>query len=168
MAERLRDTMTGAHTLSPAGSRYRGEDRRTTHPLLVDWKYAIKGRRHTVRRDEDQGFVQKDHTKPEVLLLIVAVMFLSTLDAIFTLWLIDAGVVIEANPIMRYFLEQDVQLFANMKTVFTGSALIILAACADLEVFGKFRVESVLYLVLGIYGLLMSYHAALLVSAGLV
>ncbi len=150
-----------------AGRRH-DDERRITHPLLVDWKWAFRGRRTGIRRDRDLGTIQTDNIRPETLLLIVAIMILSTFDAIFTLWLLEAGMVTEANPVMRYFLEVDVQLFANFKTVLTGGALIFLAACADLRVFGRHRVESVLYLVLGLYGILMSYHAALLVSSGLI
>ena len=160
--------MAGFEPTAPSAQRRHTEDRRTTHPLFVDWKYAFRGRRHSIRREGDEGVIQTDHTRPEVLLLIVAIMFLSALDAVFTLWLIEAGTVVEANPIMRYFLDVDVQLFANLKIVLTGSALVLLAACADLEVFGRYRVESLLWVVLGTYGLLMSYHVSLLVKSGLI
>ena len=73
-------------------------DRRTRHPLLADWRYAFNGRRRQVRRDSDSGYVQVDHVKPELVLVVIVILFLSALDAYFTLRLIEAGIVTEANP----------------------------------------------------------------------
>ena len=142
-------------------------DRRKRHPLLADWRWAFRGRRREIRRDSDDGLVQPDHIPPMVVAAVVTVVILSALDAYFTLHLIRAGVVTEANPVMRYFIDTDTQMFINVKTAFTGGALLILVACSNLRVFSRVKVSTILYGVVGLYVALIGYHLSLLNAANL-
>ncbi|MDH3225404.1 MAG: DUF5658 family protein, partial [Gemmatimonadota bacterium] len=136
-------------------------------PLMADWRWAHQGRRRTVRRDSDDGFVQPDHIHPRIAAAVIAVVVLSAMDAYFTLHLIRAGVVSEANPIMRFFIDTDPQMFINVKTAFTAGALMFLAVCSSLRVFSRLKVESILYGVLGLYVALIGYHLTLLARTNL-
>lgn len=142
-------------------------DRRKRHPLLTDWRWAFQGRRREIRRDSDDGYVQPDHIQPRIVAAVVLVVILSALDAYFTLHLIRAGVVTEANPVMRFFMEADTQMFINVKTVFTAGALLFLVACSGLRVFSRLKVETILYGVVGLYVALIGYHLTLLAVADL-
>lgn len=152
---------------TPATTDSRREDRRLRHPLLADWRWAIHGRRRHVRREGDCGLVQVDHIHPRIVVAVVAVLLLSALDAYFTLFLIRAGAVTEANPVMRFFMDGDSQTFINIKTVFTAGALLFLTVCSGLRVFTRVRVEQILYGVVGLYAALITYHLTLLVRTDL-
>ena len=156
------DTMT-----TPSTSDFRMEDRRVRHPLLADWRWAIHGRRRRIRREADDGYVQVDHIPPRIVAAVVVVLLLSALDAYFTLFLIRAGVVTEANPVMRYFMDGDIQTFINIKTAFTAGALLFLTVCSGLRVFTRLRVERILYGVVGLYVALIAYHLTLLARSDL-
>ena len=120
-----------------------------------------------MRRDTDDGYVQVDHIHPRITATVVAVMILSALDAYFTLFLIRAGMVSEANPVMRYFIDADIQTFINIKMAFTAGALLFLTVCSGLKVFTRIKVERILYGVLGIYVALIVYHLTLLARSDL-
>jgi len=152
---------------TPATSDSRREDRRVRHPLLADWRWAIHGRRRHVRREGDRGLVQIDYIHPRIVAAVVVVLLLSALDAYFTLFLIRAGVVTEANPVMRFFMDGDNQVFINIKTVFTAGALLFLTVCSGLRVFTRIRVEGILYGVMALYAALISYHLTLLARTDL-
>lgn len=153
---------------TPSTPDVRMEDRRVRHPLLADWRWAIHGRRRRIRREADHGYVQVDHIQPRIVAAVVVVLLLSALDAYFTLFLIRAGVVTEANPVMRFFMEDfDSQTFINIKTAFTGSALLFLTVCSGLRVFTRVRVERILHGVVGLYVLLIAYHLTLLARSDL-
>ena len=152
---------------TPVVTDARTLDRRIRHPLLTDWRWAFHGRRRQIRRESDDGFVQPDHIRPRIVLAVLAVVVLSALDAYFTLHLIRAGVVSEANPVMRFFIDTDTQMFINVKTAFTAGALLFLVACSGLRVFSRLKVETILYGVVGIYVALIGYHLTLLSIADL-
>jgi len=99
---------------------------------------------------------------PRLFFLVVAILLLSALDAIFTLILIDTGHVREWNPFLAVLLEQDVQLFANVKTALTSAGVFVLAAFVDRSLFHRIRVRRILEFILVGYCLLVVYHLSLL------
>lgn len=135
-------------------------DRRKSH-LSSDWRYAFGGRRRkALGRGPGAGV---DHYGPGVLLLILAISVLNVLDAIFTIRLVEAGVAEEWNPLMRILLEDDVQLFANVKVAITSAAVVILVVCSQITILGhRLRVERLLLGMLAAYVLLIGYHLFLL------
>ncbi len=122
----------------PEEDRRKASDRRQKHVLYSDWRYAFRGRRRGFRRsalDLESGV---DWYESSLLYMAIAILVLSAMDATFTLMLMDAGVVEEWNPFMRALMQNDVQLFANVKIAVTGFALVFLVACYHGRV-GRFR-----------------------------
>lgn len=110
---------------------------------------------------------------PRLLFVALSIVFLSTLDAISTLFLMEAGMVTEANPFMALLIEKDVALFARTKTALTAGGVVVLVALVDRPLFpritrrlfpgrGNFRVRNLLEWILVGYICLMGYHAGLL------
>lgn len=110
-----------------------------------------------------------------LLLTALAILLLSTLDAIFTLLLMDAGVVTEANPFMAALIEADLDLFARTKTVMTAAGVVALVALVNRPLFptitqrlfpgrNRFRVRNLLEWILLGYLVLIGYHLTLILT----
>lgn len=155
--------MNASPIATPVEDRRDGPDRRRTHPLLADWKWAFRGRRRTSRRTGEETW--PDVYEPRTVFMVFLVLALSALDATFTLRLLDSGVVHEANPFMRFLIDHDVQLFVNLKTALTGSGLLFMVVASRARL-GPFRVRSLLHAVLGVYLALIAYELVLLRIVG--
>lgn len=102
-----------------------GKDRRTHQfPKL---KYLLfAGKRSRVRRQEDwHRTFYFDRYSSNIFAAIVAILLLSVLDALLTLYLIDHGST-ELNPVMAYFLEHGPFVFMGAKYFLTCMGVIIL------------------------------------------
>jgi hypothetical protein len=119
------------------------------------------------------GHVREGGRDAHLLLTSLAIVLLSTLDAIFTILLLDAGTVTEANPFMASLLDADVNLFARAKTMLTAGGVLVLVALVDRPLFpwlfrrahrlrGRLRVRHLLDWILLGYIMLTGYHFALL------
>jgi hypothetical protein len=97
-----------------------------------------------------------------LLLLVLAILLLSTLDGIFTLILLDTGLVREWNPFLAPLIDQDVQLFANVKTALTKAGVFVLVVFVDRKLFRRIPVKRVLDGILLVYCLLILYHLTLM------
>ena len=83
-------------------------------------------RRKAIRREEDvQRFIYFDQYGVRIFMIIVFVLFLSVVDALLTLFLVDWGAS-EMNPIMAYYLQLGPNAFIFAKYLFTSFSLIIL------------------------------------------
>lgn len=138
------------------------KERRQTHPLFADWRWALRGRRRHIRRQEDVPQAPIDRYGTRLVGTVLAILALSGLDAAFTLILLQHDVVQEWNPLMRVLIEKDVQLFANVKTALTASALILLVPCHASRVLGRIRVRSIIDAMAVMYGVLVLYEIVLL------
>jgi hypothetical protein len=156
----------GRHAVAPGAGwdRRIGPDRRKPH-LLSDWRYAFGGRRRGIRRETDALYGGVDIYSGRVMALTVGICILNALDAAFTLILVQAGVAEEWNPLMRALLENDVQLFVNLKIAITSSALLFLIVCSSTRVLRGIKVERLLYGVLCAYMCVVCYHLMLLQTA---
>lgn len=110
-----------------------------------------------VERDAPEG--RRDEA---LLLLVLAILLLSTLDAIFTLVLIDTGRVTEWNPLLATLIERDVQLFANVKSAMTKAGVFVLVVFVDRTVFRTIPVRKILNAIFVVYCLVILYHLSLL------
>lgn len=140
-------------------------DRRRPY-LLSDWRYAFRGSRRGTRRPGEPATAGTDLYHPRILAVAVVILLLNALDAAFTLRLVSAGAAEEWNPIMRVLLQDDVQLFVNLKIAITSSALLFLIVCSNMVVLNRLRVERLLWLMMGGYLSLVCYHLVLLGMTG--
>jgi len=131
--------------------RRSGKDRRklSQHSIL---KQFLSGHRAGARRHEDRTrifFVDRYGTT--LFLSIVAILFLSLIDALLTLLLIEHGAV-EVNPLMAYYLKIGPQVFITVKYLLTSLSVFILAVFSHL-IFSRvnIRVHSVLSLIVGAF-----------------
>lgn len=112
-------------TSSNYSEKRSGKERRVRKlPMLryIFWP----GRRHKTRRHEDSPkFFFFDRYSSKVFAAIVLILFLSILDALLTLYLIEHGF-LEINPVMAYFLEFGPFAFMGAKYFLTSIGVVIL------------------------------------------
>ena len=136
--------------------RRRREDRRGSHC----WRRILLGfgghRRHA-RRSADSLNHYVDHYELKMLVVSLAIILLCCVDALFTLNLINSGIAVEANPVMRAALESSVELFWAAKFIMTASALLFLLMHKNFTVWGV-KVLHVLYGFCVMYALLIKYE----------
>ena len=99
-----------------------------------------------------------------MLFFVLATYVLSGIDAVLTLTLLDFGVAREANPFMNLLITADVRLFAGVKALITGVALVCLTAYSNQSLFTRLRVDRIIYALFVIYSLLVIYEIRTLVS----
>jgi hypothetical protein len=138
--------------------RRNGADRRTSHVLFADWRWAVEGRRRVGRRREDAAETGVDIYEPSLGVVALGIFVLSCMDAAFTLALIWAGLGSELNPVMRALIDHDAQMFVNLKLVFTGAGLVFLVALADARFLRRVRVRTLMYGVLIVYAMIVTYE----------
>lgn len=162
----IADISHPGHEIAFDNKRVRVE-RRRRHPFLADWRWSFRGRRKSLRRgtDSHKTHAVLDWYHPSLLFFIVATYVLSGIDAILTLTLLELGVAQEANPLMHYLLAEDIRLFAGVKALITGCALVVLTAYSNQCLFTKLRVDRVIYALFAIYALLVVHEIQLLKMA---
>lgn len=132
-------------------NRRSGIDRRKQNGFNIHL-LAGNGARRIIRRQEDQGrFFFVDQYSPMLFVTIVGIVFLSVIDALLTLFLLNHGAS-EVNPLMAYLLNIGPYAFFIPKyamTIFATFSLFIFRAV----VVQKFNVSThaLLYLLAWIY-----------------
>ena len=106
-------------------NRRSGKDRRS-HDAPEIKTLFIYSRRKAIRRKEDKHhIVYFDQYGSGIFVAIVAILFLSIIDALLTLFLIDCGAS-EINPIMAYFLNFGPFTFVSVKYFLTCYSVVVL------------------------------------------
>ncbi|MDH3690558.1 MAG: DUF5658 family protein [Gammaproteobacteria bacterium] len=137
-------------------------DRRRARSAEINLRrLGFGGRRRTCRRENDQHHFCSDSYEPRFLLITVAIVVLSSLDATLTLILLKQGAM-ELNSIMATLIDTGEQEFINAKIALTAVSVVPLVAYKDHRMFNLFRVDSVLVMLLGGYAALVGYELALL------
>lgn len=147
------------HTSLPQPERRLGNERRrvTMRSLLLG---GLNPRRREGRRLTDATNLLDWHD-PKLLALAVTILLLSCMDALITVHLLLLGGE-ELNPLMAFFLANDVTTFIVAKLILTGVPLLLLVATARARVFGQFRVIWLLQIFLLLYAVLIGYEWILL------
>ncbi len=102
-------------------------DRRKQPTRIISRYTFFGGKRMTVRRTNDKkAHLFVDLYSTRLLAAVILLLLLSSLDAYLTLSLIYKGRVVEANPIMAYFLDYGILPFTFVKIMITSTALIVL------------------------------------------
>ena len=133
--------------------------------LAAYWHGARYPRRRAGRRATDHLAVVDWHS-PRLLIPAFAILGLCVLDAVLTVMLMKHGAV-ELNPVMAWFLPQNLMAFALSKLALTGAGLCVLVACSRMRLFRRIPGELVMYAVLGVYVWLISYELRLLELAAI-
>jgi hypothetical protein len=144
----------------PEGRRQNEDRRSTLH--WAEWRWLFGGRRRCVRRAGQIGVNRMDWYPAPLLGAAIMILGLSSLDAAFTLHLLEQGLATEVNPLMDSLLRTDVRLFVNLKTALTGSCMIVLVLHSQKRLFGKIRLEHILYTIAGLYMMLVGYEFTLI------
>ncbi len=106
-------------------NRRSGKDRRS-HDAPEIKTLFIYSRRKKIRRKEDKHhIVYFDQYGSGIFVAIVSILFLSIIDALLTLFLIDCGAS-EINPIMAYFLNFGPFTFVSVKYFLTCYSVVVL------------------------------------------
>ena len=121
-------------TISPVDLRSSGDRRRRPTPIISRYTF-FRGRRKTVRRNADRTrHIFVDQYGPGLLVVFIAILLLSLIDATMTLHLIDEGIVEEANPVMAYFLRYGSLSFFLAKCALTMFAIAILCVLKNVRI----------------------------------
>jgi len=123
----------------------------------------IRSRRHDKRRHAEDEPVFTDKHHPWLFFLATGIMLMSSLDAFFTLQMMDQGA-IEANPIMALVMEQGVASFAAIKLAMTGFGILALVFLARSRLFNRIRAGIFLTAFFSCYAVLICYEFVNLVS----
>jgi len=110
--------------------RRSGKDRRNTTRPVIQSLYR-GGKREVVRRREERNTIfLADRYSPTLFGAIVLILVFSSLDALFTLFLISHDAT-ELNPIMAYYINVGPYTFFIVKYLLTSSAVVILLLCQN-------------------------------------
>jgi Domain of unknown function (DUF5658) len=118
----------------------------------------FNGRRKGFRRAGEAHNAYVDCPAPRVVVLLLAVLICSVLDAFFTLLFLERGGE-EANPVMALVLAHGTIPFVALKMALTGIGVWFLAAHQHFPLAFKG-----LHILAGGYALLLFIHTALLLS----
>jgi uncharacterized membrane protein len=128
--------------------------------LRALWHGNFYRRRHAPRRNDERHAVVTDWFQAHWLAVAILILLLCGADALLTLTLISRGAV-EINPVMDPLVRGSGHSFAIWKFCLTAMGVVILTLLARLQVFGR-GVGTVLYVVLGMYAVLVGYELFLL------
>lgn len=141
--------------------RHAGE-RRQFSWRTVAYGYT-RSRRRGRRRDADDVPVFVDWHHPWLFFLATGTMLLSSMDAFFTLSLIQRGAV-ELNPVMALALDYGNSAFAISKMLLTGFAILTLVYLSRTRFFNMLRTGLILTTAFSIYACLVCYQFLLLLQ----
>jgi len=127
----------------------------------VSWRTVFYGffrsRRRSTRRTDDGEPLYTDWHHPWLFFLATGTMFLSFMDAFFTLQLLDRGAV-EVNPIMAHVISKSTLTFAVTKMLFTGLGILMLVFLSRWKIFNLMRTGIVLTIFFSFYVCLVCYE----------
>lgn len=124
------------------------------------WRGNFERRRLGPRRNGERHAVVTDWFHSQWLAVAILILLLCGADALLTLTLINRGAV-EINPLMDPLVRGSGHGFFAWKFSLTSIGVVLLTLLGRLRMFGR-AVGSVLYLVLGLYVLLVGYELFLL------
>jgi len=139
--------------------RRASSDRRRS-VLHALWHGNFARRRHAPRRRSERHVVVTDWFHPQWLAVGIGILLLSAADALLTLTLISHGAD-EINPFMDPLVRGSGHSFGYWKIGLTAMGVLVLTLLARVRFWGK-AVGTILYMVLGVYVVLVGYEVFLL------
>ena len=123
----------------------------------------LRSRRRSHRRSTEDQPVFVDWHHPWLFFLATGTMCLSSLDAFFTLQLLDRGAV-EVNPVMALAIDHGPLPFAASKMLLTALGILMLVFMSRSTVFNRVRTGLVLTFFFSVYACLVCYQFVLLLQ----
>ena len=123
---------------------------------------CFKCRRRQPRRAEGFVHYHTDWYDAKILVMALALIILSTVDAAMTMHLLNFHGAVEINPFMDYLLKQGADVFIYTKLGLTGVCVFVLAAHYYSKVLRWLRVDIMLIFALFVYMGLVTYEFSLL------
>jgi len=140
------------------GSRERR--RQNLNSMVYGWRHP---RRAANRRAGDDQRFMVDTYDAGLVMVSLAIVLMSCLDAFFTLRLLSMGAT-EINYFMKELIETDVNTFLRVKLLATCTGVVFLTATARYRLGGVIRVRRILEGLCGIYACLIVWELFLLVA----
>lgn len=135
---------------------------------LFSWRTVFYGftrsRRQSTRRDGEAEPVFTDWHHPWLFFLAIGIMLMSSLDAFFTLQLLERGAY-EANPVMAAVMERGTSAFTVSKMLLTGIGILALVFLARAMFFNRLRTGLFLTAFFSVYAALVCYEFVSLINA---
>jgi len=142
----------------------RTEKDRRKNPASPSSICLLGGRRKHVRRTEDakRGYYVDLYSKRSVF-IISTILVMSIIDGYLTLSLVEQGAM-EANPIMRFYLQVNTPLFLCVKYAVSYMSVFLLLIHKNFYIFKtSLSVKQVILGILGIYAGLIVWEVVLFV-----
>lgn len=117
----------------------------------------VRSRRRDKRRDTEAEPVFVDWHHPWLFFVATGTMLLSSMDAFFTLRLLERGA-IELNPFMAMFIEWGALPFAVSKMLLTGLGILALVFMSRLKFMNRLRTGLILTGFFAFYACLVCYE----------
>ena len=128
---------------------------------LFSWRTVYFGftrsRRQLTRRDGEAEPVFTDWHHPWLFFLATGIMLMSSLDAFFTLQLLEHGAY-EANPVMAAVMSKGTNVFTISKMLLTGLGTLALVFLARAMFFNRVRTGLFLTGFFSFYAALVCYE----------
>ncbi len=148
-------------------SREFDENRTDRDRRAFSWRTVLYGffrsRRRDSRRDAEGEPVFVDWHHPWLFFLATGIMFMSGLDAFFTLQLIERGA-IEINPVMALMIGKGTLAFAVSKMLLTGVCVLALVFLSRSRFMNRIRTGLILTAFFSFYAVLICYEFVFLIQ----
>jgi hypothetical protein len=124
---------------------------------------GIGGRRAQIRRKEDmQRYFSVDRYSPSFFAAIIFILFLSVVDALLTLFLIENGA-FEVNPIMAYYLKIGPYSFLAVKYALTIIGVFVFLLLRNIYLRPlKMYTGTLLYVVIAVFVTVVAWQLYLI------
>ena len=137
------------------------ENRAVADRRRFSWRTVILGffrsRRRRSRRGSEGEPLYTDWHHPWLFFLAIGTMLLSSLDAFFTLQLLELGAT-EINPVMAAVIGHSTSLFAVSKMLLTGIGILLLVFMSRARFMNRLRTGLILTTFFAFYACLVCYE----------
>jgi hypothetical protein len=154
--------MESEQATSERAVEQRATDRRTTSWNTLHGA-LFRTRRKASRRygDKHNSYLDWHGHKPLIATLIIILLCFA--DAFLTTVLLDKGAV-EANILMDWLIQKDMQIFTIVKMAVTGAALLVLVMHFNFRIYRYVSVQFLLYALIPVYILLILHELNMLAN----
>lgn len=139
-----------------------GTDRRSSRGINLK-SLGFGGRRQHLRRKEDmQKYFSLDRYSQSIFAAIVLILFLSVVDALLTLFLIENGA-FEVNPVMAYYLKVGPYSFLAVKYGLTIIGVFVFLLLRNIYLRPlKMYTGTLLYVVIAVFVTVVAWQLYLI------